>query len=184
MKNYVIIISLIFCSLSAVAQESRVTLSGGYAFANIEDASESTDGWRINGTYEFNPYEGKMAHGISIGYIATTGTGSAGIDGTAEYELNSTPIYYAPKYTFGEGKFKGFVKGAIGMHFSNYKRTGTILEVKDKGAGFYGGVGIGAMFLINESIFLNIEYEGAYLSNSYYRSGFMNSTMLGVGFKF
>ena len=51
-------------------------------------------------------------------------------------------------------------------------------------SGFYGGLGTGITINISELVLMNLEYEWAYLSNSWYRDGFMNSVMLGIGFKF
>jgi opacity protein-like surface antigen len=57
-----------------------------------------------------------------------------------------------------------------------------ILETAD--TGFYGGIGAGGMLFLKENIFLNLEYEWAYLSNSWYSDGFLNTAQLGIGFKF
>ena len=54
-KNYLLLV-LAFVSTFALCQENVVTLSGGYSFANIEDADANANGFRINGLYEFNPY--------------------------------------------------------------------------------------------------------------------------------
>ena len=40
------------------------------------------------------------------------------------------------------------------------------------------------MKIFNEKIFIILEYEWAYMSNSNYNNGFMNTAMLGVGIKF
>ena len=85
---------------------------------------------------------------------------------------------------FGKGKFKFYVKGALGMHFSTYKRTATAVESKTSDMGFYGGASLGAMIFVKENIFLNAEYEWAYLSNSFYTDGFLNTANFGLGFKF
>jgi len=49
--------------------------------------------------------------------------------------------------------------------------------------GFYGGGGAGLMYFVNESVFINAEYEVAYMTNSFYRNGVMNSVLLGIGVK-
>lgn len=181
-RNLFLMVAMISISYLSWSQENRFTLSGGYAFANIEDADQNANGWRINGLYEFNPNEGAIAHGLSIGYIGL----NSSVEGvqSADYKTNSWPVYYAPKFMFGGDSFSAFVKGALGMHFSSYKRTGSLAEVKTTDSGFYGGLGAGVMKDVSETVFLNLEYEWAYLGNSYYRDGFMNSIMLGLGFKF
>ncbi|MEK6782426.1 MAG: outer membrane beta-barrel protein [Bacteroidota bacterium] len=184
MKRNLMIIALTFFSVAAWSQENRFTLSGGYAFANIEAVDTDATGFRINGLYELNPLGGKVAHGFSIGYIGTSAD-FAGVAGQSnEYKINSWPVYYAPKLMFGDGSVQGFIKGALGMQFSGLTRTGTLGEFNDKDFGFYGGAGAGIMKTFNEKMFVNLEYEWAYLSNSFYKDGFMNSIMLGIGFKF
>ncbi len=182
MKRTIIFLGLLtFAVLTGWSQENMVTISGGYAFANMEEADENATGFRINGLYEYNPHEGMLSHGLSFGYISTSAESSSAL-GT-EYKLTNWPIYYAPKLMFGKGKFKFYVKGALGMHISTYKRT-AVVETKTSDIGFYGGASVGAMLFLGESMFLNAEYEWAYMSNSYYSNGILNTASLGLGFKF
>jgi len=183
MKNYLILAAFTLLSLTAWSQENRFTMSGGYAFANVEEVDTDVTGFRINGLYEYVPGSGKIAHGFSIGYIGTSGE-DTGARGTNEYKINNWPIYYAPKLMIGQGSAQGFIKGALGMQFANLTRTGTLGELEANDVGFYGGASVGFMKSFGEKMFLNLEYEWAYLSNSYYKDGFMNTAMLGVGFKF
>ena len=182
MKRITTILSILLLASTGVwAQENVLIFTGGYAFANLEDAEVNGSGYRINGTYEFNPGEGKFSHGLSIGYISTSAD-SAGAQG-AEYKMNNWPIYYAPKLTLGSGKVRAFVKGALGMHFSGYKRTGVGGEISTNDTGFFGGISVGGTINLNGKIFLLGEYEWAYLSNSVYQNGFMNTANFGIGFK-
>jgi hypothetical protein len=174
---------------SSIAQENSITISGGYAFGNIKDVDENSTGWRINALYEYIGMNEHLSHGFSIGYIRTEGTFRDQIVGSAEttFKAGHWPIYYVPKYTFldSESTFRPFVKGALGTHFSNYDRTGPFGGDLGTGdVGFYGGLGAGFNLNISELILINLEYEWAYLSNSWYRDGFMNSVLLGIGFKF
>ena len=57
--------------------------------------------------------------------------------------------------------------------------SGTILFVDSAGEFHNDGIIIAKM-----RDCVNLEYEWAYLSNSWYRDGFINSVMLGLGFKF
>ena len=191
MKNQLLLILLVFCSMInfSQAQENCITVSGGYAFANVEDVDESTTGWRINVLYEYAPMESNLSHGVNFGYIHTSATiVDSGIGSTeSEFKAGHWPIYYVPKYTFlaWESTFRPFIKGALGMHFSDYDISGSFGGSIDTGdTGFYGGLGAGLDINISERTLLNLEYEWAYLSNSWYRDGFINSLMLGIGFKF
>jgi len=187
MKKNVLIVIILFFAATAWAQENMFTLSGGYAFANLESSDADATGFRINGLYEFNPNEGKVAHGFSVGYIGTTAEFTTTVgqaQATYKFTLNNWPVYYAPKYMFGSGSAKGFVKGALGVHFSGYKAEGPIVSPEASDNGFYGGAGLGFMKTFNEKAFINFEYEWAYLSNAYFQDGFLNSIMVGIGMKF
>jgi opacity protein-like surface antigen len=83
----------------------------------------------------------------------------------------------------GDGSLQGFVKGAFGMQFSNLKIELPGSEFSSNDAGLYAGLGAGVQKEISDKISINLEYEWAYQSNSYYRDGFINSVMVGVGFK-
>ena len=146
---------------------------------------EGTSGWRINALYEFTPYEGHFSHGFSFGYISTNVTVNETPNLESELKSGHWPINYVPKYAFGNFEsFRPFVKGALGMHFSDYDYSLPLGGEIDTGdAGFYGGLGAGLSIIINRVV-INLEYEWAYLSNSWYRNGTVNSAMLGVGFKF
>jgi hypothetical protein len=165
-----------------LSQESAVTLSGGYAFASINDYDDPASGFRINGLFEFNPNEGILAHGIAFGYASISATK---LENTKDLKttVSTFPVYYAPKVMFGGEKAKLFVKGAVGMQFASLKREGAV-TFTDNDAGFYGGGGAGVMLFLTESLFLNVEYEIAYAKNNFYGDGWLNSAMAGVGIKF
>lgn len=183
MKRISTILTIVLLASTGVwAQENILTITGGYAFANLEEAEVDASGYRINATYEFNANEGKFSHGLSIGYISASAD-SAGAQG-AEYKMNTWPIYYAPRLMFGSGKVRAFVKGALGMHLSGYKRTGVGAEISTNDTGFFGGASVGAMINLKENVFLLAEYEWAYMSNSYFQNGFMNTANFGLGFRF
>ncbi len=170
---------LLLIALSSTAwSQSLLSFSGGYSFANIENADGQATGWRVNGLYEYNPNEGKFAHGFAVGYVSIQAT-----DDNVTNTVSSLPIYYVPKFFIGDGNLKGMVKGALGMQFARLKREG-LFELTANDAGFYGGGGAGLMLNLGTSLFLSAEYEIAWVSNSYYRDGWLNSVMAGIGFKF
>ena len=179
MKKYLLISIIILVSLKAFSQQNVGTFSGGYAWANIEDTDEKGTGWRINGLYEFNPLNAGLAHGVSIGYINLTSE-----EGDLKSTVSSMPVYYAPKFMFGKSdNFKIFVKGALGMQFAWLKREG-IVNITDNDMGFYLGGGAGFMLFLKENIFINAEYEIAYVTNSWYKDGWLSSASGGIGFRF
>lgn len=159
-----------------------ITINGGYVFANVEDFNSQATGWRINGVYEYNPQQGKFAHGVAIGYASIKASEDIGpLRKTGTF--SSLPFYYAPKIFFGEGNAKLFVKGALGMQIAWIKREG-ILDITDNDVGFYGGGGAGLRIDLSEKLFFNAEYEIAWVSNSFYKDGWLNNAMAGIGFRF
>ena len=182
MKKIIIALGLSLAATVAFSQENMITLSGGYAFANIEYSNVNTTGWRINALYEYNQAGGKWAHGFSLGYVNLSGESSGSLQKT-KYNINSWPFYYAPKYLFGSENFKGFIKGAIGWQISNFERSG-LVTLSDSDTGFVGGGGAGAQYFFDEKMFLSAEYELLWLSNSFYKDGLLNSASLGIGFRF
>lgn len=186
MKSILTLCILIAATSWTWAQENMFTLGGGYSFSKIDDSDTKTSGFRVNGLFEFNPSEGQIAHGLSVGYISTQADVAGAGNSVATYKINSWPVYYAPKFLIGEGSAKGFIKGAVGIHFTGIKRTGGLLgsEISDNDFGFYGGAGAGFMKTFNEKFFISIEYEWAFMSNSFYKNGFMNSIMGGIGIRF
>lgn len=189
MKKNLFIILLMLVSATAWSQESAFTLSGGWASASPENSSSSASGYRINGLYEFNPNQGKISHGFNVGYVRTTATQttSIGINNsiTSTATIRSWPVFYAPKIMFGNSeKFKFFLKGALGWQFGGYKVESPSLTLETNDSGFYGGLGAGGMLNLNENLFLNLEYEWAYVANMYYGNGYLNTAQLGVGYRF
>lgn len=183
MKKTFILLLLTCLGGIALAQENIVTITGGYSFGKPEDSDLSLTGWRINGTYEFNPTRGPWAFGISIGYIGLSGTESGGLAGATEYKTGTMPIYFSPKYMFGSEKIKGFIKGAIGTHNTRFTRT-ALVEITDNDWGFYAGGSAGLNFSVSENVFLTAEYELGWLSNASYKDGLINSVLAGIGFRF
>ena len=183
MKKICLILTLTCSALYGYSQENLISVSGGYSFANIENSDVKATGWRINGSYEFNPSQGPWAFGIAVGYIGLSASEDIAGSGTLDYNIGTIPIYFAPRFMFGSDKIKGFIKGAIGTQNSHLKRTG-YLEITDSDWGFYGGGSAGLNISLSEMFFLNAEYELGWLSNSAYKDGLINSAMLGIGVKF
>ncbi|MCC6410362.1 MAG: outer membrane beta-barrel protein [Saprospiraceae bacterium] len=192
MKKQLLSLSFLLLSVSIFAQKQQIfTVSGGYSWANVfasnydvtADYDITGTGWRINGLYELNPNEGPMAWGLALGYISVSGE-YTNMDTTTTVTVGTIPVYLAPKYMFGQNNLKGFVKAMAGMQFANIEYDGPKGNLTSDDFGFYGGGGVGILYFIRENVFLNLEYEFGYMSNSYYRDGIMQSAMGGVGIKF
>ncbi len=190
MLRYILLILAICLSSLAVAEETSsaaakdkfMTISYGDISTDIEDTDTDASGWRLNLSFEHGARNGNVLHGFAIGYIDSSADVTTAAQ-TSSYKLESLPIYYAPKLLFGKSAFKGFLKGAIGIHFSDYERTGALGSVESQDTGLYAGASLGARYAFNEKVFINAEYEWAYLSNSYYRDGELQSVTVGLGFR-
>ena len=190
MKRFLFTLTLASFVFIGFSQESLINLTGGYSWMKLDDSEYFSEdpnitgtGWRINATYDFNLNEGPVAYGFSVGYISVDASYS-GVTDTADYKMSSVPFYFAPKYLFGNEKFRGFIKVMLGAQSASLKRTTSTGEITASDFGFYGGAGAGLMFFVTEMVFINTEYEIAYVTNNYYRNGLMQSAMLGIGVKF
>jgi hypothetical protein len=113
MRRQLHLLTILFLCFSFKAQQNLISIEGGLAIADLQEASTGMNGWRISGVYEFNPYEDKVTHGISFGYVNMKTEVTIG-QSTTKYELNNFPIYYAPGLLLGKDKFKLQLKGALG----------------------------------------------------------------------
>jgi len=182
MKRIILVFALTFFLLHGFGQESMVTFSGGYSFAKLNNYINPATGWRISGLYEFNPYKGMLVHGAAIGYSNISASKTDAL-GKLSSTVTTVPVYYAPKLLFGGDKAKAFIKGTLGIQFATLERTGFV-TAKDSDSGFYGGGGAGGMLFLTDDLFLNAEYEIAWVKNNFYGDGWLNSAMIGVGMKF
>lgn len=190
MKKISITLILAFFTIVAFSQKHAVIINGGYSWANVEaseikedDPNVKGSGWRINGEYAWNPNEGKFAYGIALGYISVSASYDD-VTGPVDVKIGTFPMYFAPRYIFGSEKLQGFIKAVLGFHTSNYERKGTGGTLTGNDSGFYGGGGAGVAFHLSDRIFLDVEYEIAYMTNNYYRNGLMQTAMGGIGIKF
>jgi hypothetical protein len=179
----ILLIILTVGMCTSVAAQGMFTLSYGDVSADLEYANVDPSGWRINATFETLPSKQNVVHGLTIGYIETTADVTTAGQ-TTHYQLETIPLYYAPKMLLGKGAFKGFIKGALGLHFSDYQRSGALGWISANDTGFYGGASAGIMLMLGQKAFINAEYEWAYVSNTYYQDEELASAMVGLGFKF
>jgi hypothetical protein len=202
--KYILVVFVLFVGINLVSGQgdNMFTLSGGYTFGKMSEpnADAALSGYRVNGLYEYVATE-KFIHGFAFGWINTKGsytqttttptgpvtppvTTVANIEG----KLLSIALYYAPKFIIGSKSLQGFIKGAAGLQFSTLNTTNmyTKEEATNKGAGFYGGLGLGVMKTFKDQFILNLEYEWAYMNmiNKDIQNTNMNSVMMGFGWKF
>jgi hypothetical protein len=170
---------ILLLPLALNAQVNSLTVGGGYVFTNIEDTDVNGSGYRINLQYDYQPIGSAVSYGLHFGYVNVMGSST-----NTNYTVSTLPIAFVPKFYFGEGDLRAFLKGVIGVQFSDIERAGTAATLSAKDSGIIAGAGAGAKYLLSEKTFLNLDYEFAYLANSFYKDGVMNSISLGVGFNF
>lgn len=176
---------ILFCTivLSTSAQDTKLALTGGYVFTNLKEFDTSTTGWRVNVILELVPMTSNFSHLINIGFVRTSGSALRGVGTNTEFRASHWPFYYGLKYSFGEGALKPYAKGTAGIHISGYKRTGPLGDaLSTADFGFYGGLGAGLTWDLSDAVFLTLEYEWSYMSETWYGNGFMNSITAGIGF--
>lgn len=170
-------------SSGLMAQETKFSLGGGYAFAKGERSKERGTGYRINGVYEVHPYRSMVSHGFTLSYAITE----------AEYQRNNNdftqeithiPFTYTPKLLFSEEDSKAYLKGALGLQYSMSNIEGANSLRKETGFGFYGGMAGGIELSISHFAFITMEYEVGYVSNGFLDNGLLHSAQLGLGVKF
>jgi len=187
MQKLTLAISLILSAFTAYSQET-ITLSGGMVLSNAidysgyfnEDYTASGNGFRITGTYEVGPLKPKkFIHGVTAGYMLSSTTVSK-YGESFDISVRTLPFCYSPKYLIGNEKVMAFAKASLGVQFTRLKVTG-VLDDSDNDWGFYGGIGAGGMAYLSKTVFLNLEYELAFMSNTFYANGYINSVQLGIG---
>lgn len=175
-----LILSLLFLLPFALyAQVNSLSVGGGYVFTNIEGSDASASGYRINLLYDYQPVGSAVSYGLHFGYVSVTGSST-----NTDYTVNTLPIAFVPKFYFGEGNLRPYLKGVIGVQFSDIERAGQSTTITANDSGIIAGLGAGIKYPMSEKAFLNFDYEFAYLANSFYRDGLMNSISLGIGFNF
>ncbi len=191
MQKITLLCSLLLIATSARSQET-FTLSGGVVVANAidysgaynEDYHTSANGFRITGTYEVGPLESKkFIHGVSASYILSTATANLYGQET-DISVRTLPFCYAPKYLIGSEKAMAFARAAVGVHFTRITVEGGSVDGGDNDWGFYGGLGAGGMVYVGKTVFLNLDYELAWMSHTYYANGYLHSVQLGIGMDF
>lgn len=192
MKKQLLPLAFVLLCASVFAQKQQMfTLSGGYAWADVkaseyvaEDPDITGTGWRINGLYELNPNEGPLAFGLAVGFLSVSGDYTNTQNETATLTVNTIPAYFTIKYMFGQNNLRGFVKPAAGMQFADIEYDSPGETASSEDFGLYAGGGAGILYFIRDNIFINAEYELAWLTNSFYRDGLAQSVMGGVGMRF
>ncbi|WP_106132053.1 outer membrane beta-barrel protein [Mongoliibacter ruber] len=183
MKKISLLLAVFLWSLGLMAQGTKLSLGGGYAFAKGQQSKERGTGYRINGVYEIHPYRSMVSHGFTLSY-ATTQSDFQRNNNDFVQEITHIPFTYTPKLMFSEEDSKAYLKGALGLQYSMSNVTGSSSVRKENDFGFYGGLAGGIELAISYFAFINMEYEVGYVSNGFLDNGLLHSAQLGIGVKF
>ncbi len=148
----------------------------GYAGLQPKDIDVDLTGVGVNFTYEHLNLQKFLAYGFSISYLEGSGSNSTG-----NFKYHTWPITFAMKGFIGGDKARAYVRGQIGIQSSTAQAETTIVTSKIWSTGFTGGGGIGINYLLNERIFLNLEYNANWIESDFYDSELIHLITLGIG---
>lgn len=183
MKKQLLFLLCLILSAEAFSQTKSFILTGGWAVASPNYSDVSVNGFKIGGQWEKAVIEEHWGMGFEADYIDFKQIGSK----TASNSVNkfrSIPVMAYGKYLIGNDKLQGYAKGGGGFQFTKVSSETPNLYLSDKDFGFALTAGVGGYYALTEYLYLNVDYEFLYLTNSTYNSGMINSVSLGIGFKY
>ena len=156
-----------------------LTVTGGYTLMQIEETSNSVNGFETGGSFEQTSYDSKWAYGVSVTFIRVTDEST---NGKSIYR--TTPITFQGKYLFGSPVIKGYVQTNLGIHSSEVEWDGTVVNSQNWDFGFVMGGGAGFQWYLSDKVFITGGYNIKWLHNSYYNEGLAHTFQGGLGFLF
>lgn len=179
MKRALVLILFLVPTGLAIAQENLLVIQGGTASSSGNALGSKLTGFKVNGSWEFQPMGDKWTMGGSIGYVQLSASVANGT-----VKVTSIPIAFVGRYMFGGEKFKGFVRGSLGTQISTGSYSGSVVGTSDSQWGMTASIGGGLMYWVGEKVFVSGEYEWLWLSNAIQDSGSVGCIMGGVGMRF
>jgi hypothetical protein len=157
----------------------NLAFSGGWSLMNIEESSNSVNGFEIGGHFEHTSINGKWAFGAALSFVRVTDD-----VGSDRALYSSTPFTFQTKYLFGSLDTKGFIKANLGIHSSKVEWNGTRRDIKNWDHGFVVGGGAGVNQYLSQTVYIIVAYDIKWLQNSYYNNGLLHTFSAGLGFQF
>ena len=156
---------------------SNIQAGGGYTSLIIESTAETANGFITNGMYEIWLVP-KVGIGGSVHFLRVKNESDKGSG-----VFTSVPLYLNGKYYFGEGLFRVFVMGSLGVQFSGRKLEDIAGNGgSDNDVGFTGGFGTGVVYTLSPKVLLNLNYSLYLIKNDYYSNGLANTLSLNLGY--
>lgn len=152
----VLLLAVLFTGFINAQSKMAFGLQAGVAIpmGDFGDAYDMGFGGQGNFVYHINPMLDVTA---SVGYLTWSGN-------EADYTFSSVPVLAGVRYYFGKDKFKPYVAGELGMHFTSfdYEFEGISASSSDS----YFGFGVGAGFLYKMGPNLDLDVNAKYNSIS------------------
>ena len=183
--RFLLIISLILVfRVSAQAQfkamDRLLLFNGSFGLVKSDETGNRFSSYMFSFSYEQIMINTRTVWGVSVGYL----NGQDELDTPEKPKVNfqTIPFVFYAKYLFGSNKFRGYVKGGLGLHSSKieFVRGGALVNNWD--AGFLLCAGAGMYMALDENIFVNLNYDFMWLDHGFYQDGLAHFFNLGLGF--
>lgn len=182
MKKQVLFLLCLTVSMATLGQTKSFILTGGWAVALPNNSDAAVNGFKIGGQWEKSVIQEHWGMGFEADYLNFKQNGSK----TAANSVNkywSLPVTFYGKYLIGNDKLQGYAKAGAGFQYSHISSETPNLYLSDHDFGLALTTGAGVYYTLTEYLYLNLDYELLYLSNSSYNGGMINSVSLGIGFR-
>jgi len=152
----VLLLAVLFTGFINAQSKMAFGLQAGIAIptGDFGDVYDMGFGGQGNFAYHINPMLDVTA---SVGYLTWSGK-------DADYTFSSVPLLAGLRYYFGKDKFKPYIAGELGVHFTSfdYEFSGVSYSSSDS----YFGFGAGAGFLYKMGPNLDLDVNAKYNSIS------------------
>ena len=159
---------------------SIVLVNGAVVSLKSSATQEKLSGFALGVGLEQATSGGNWAGGVSFTYL---GADDSSDPNDINVNYQTFPIMLFGKYLIGPEKYKAYLTGEIGLHFSRREISGTNVYNSSRESGSALGLGLGGYAFIDEKLLLNLGYKFMYMNNSYYLDGFVHTLSLGIGFQ-
>ena len=173
----VLLLAVLFTGFINAQSKMAFGLQAGIAIptGDFGDGFDMGFGGQGNFAYHINPMLDVTA---SVGYLTWSGK-------EADYTFSSVPVLAGVRYYFGKDKFKPYVAGELGMHFTtvetpSYEYLGVTYDGGSSSDSYFGfGVGAGFLYKMGPNLDLDVNAKYNSISTEGSSSSYI-SVMAGV----
>ena len=178
-----IVICLIMAT-SGIAQykgSGRIVLvNGSVVSLKSSSTQEKVSGFALGVGLEQATFGGNWAGGVNFTYLDADDSSNPN---DVKINYQTFPVTLFGKYLIGPEKYKGYLSGEIGLHFSRRELSGAEFYTSSRESGSVLGLGLGGYAFIDQKLLINLGYKFMYMNNSYYQDGLVHTLSLGIGFQ-